>query len=256
MSAIKTAVRVCEIFELFEEVRRPLRLKDFTNKFQYPPSSASGLLKSLVELGYLEYDLDSRCYLPTMRMPMISSWIERARFGNGNVMAAMQRLHEVTEETISLGLQSDLHAQYVYQIRTKLPLPYPSTRQTIRPLAGSGLGWLLLSTMTDETVTHLIKRINYGVKNSSKKINSRSVLSKINEVRKSGYVFSKHTVVKDAGMIGMLIPNPKNKRQLALCVHGPVIRLEKKESLILKELSSVCNAANALDFEATSYFES
>ena len=109
--------------------------------------------------------------------------------------------------------------------------------------------------MTDETVTHLIKRINYGVKNSSKKINYRSVLSKINEVRKSGYVFSKHTVVKDAGMIGMLIPNSKNKRQLALCVHGPVIRLEKKESLILKELSSVCNAANALDFEATSYFD-
>ena len=85
MGPIKTAIRVCEIFELFEEVRRPLRLKDFTNRFQYPPSSASGLLKSLVELGYLEYDLNSRCYLPTMRMPMISSWIERARFGNGNV---------------------------------------------------------------------------------------------------------------------------------------------------------------------------
>lgn len=255
MNAIKTAIRVCEIFELFEEARRPLRLKDFMEKFQYPPSSASGLLKSLVELGYLEYDLTTRCYLPTMRMPMISSWIERARFGNGNVLAAMQRLHEVTEETISLGLQSDLHAQYVYQIRTKLPLPYPATRQTIRPLAGSGLGWLLLSAMPDETVSHLIKRINYGVKNSSKKVNLRSVFLKINEVRRSGYVFSKHTVVKDAGMIGMLIPNPKNGRQLALCVHGPVVRLEQKESLILKELSSVCNAAMALDLETTSYLK-
>ena len=249
MSVIKTAARVCEVFELFEELKQPLRLKDFMERFQYPASSASTLLKSLVEMGYLEYNLDTRCYLPTMRMPMISSWIERERFGNGNVLAAMQRLHEVTQETISLGLQSDLHAQYVYQIRTKLPLPYPSTRQTIRPLTGSGLGWLLLSAMTDETILHLIKRTNYGVKNSQKKVNSRSVISKINQVRHSGYAFSKHTIIKNAGMIGMLIPNTGNTRQLALCVHGPVTRLEQKEKLILRELSSVCNAATALNLE-------
>lgn len=247
MDAIKTAVRVCEIFEYFQEMRRPLRLKDFTEHFAYPASSASGLLKSLVVMGYLDYNLALRTYFPTMRMPAISGWIERARFGNGSVLAAMQRLHESTLETVTLGLQSDLHAQYVYQIRTKLALPYPSTRQTVRPLAGSGLGWLLLSAMTDAAIQHLVRRINHSTRNAPGRVNLRTLMVRIHEIRKRGFVFSKHTIVQGAGMIGMLIQSPRSGRQLALCVQAPVDRLEQKEDLILRELASVCSAAAALD---------
>ena len=137
MDAIKTAARTCEVFEYFQEVQRPLQQKDFVVRFGYPASSTSALLKSLVVLGYLEYNLGGRTYFPTMRMTSVVGWIERARFGNGSVLPAMQRLYEATAETVTLGLQSDLHAQYVYQIASTLSVPYPRTRQTIRPLAAS-----------------------------------------------------------------------------------------------------------------------
>ena len=247
MDSIKTATRTCEIFEYFHEVQVPLRLKDFVERFGYPASSASSLLKSLVVLGYLEYDLRQRSYFPTMRMNSIVSWVERARFGNGAVLAAMHRLHDATEETVSLGLQSDLHAQYVYQIATKLELPYPRTRQTIRPLAASGLGWLLLSAMPDEAVMHLVKRINYASRSSKTRVDLDALYERIRQIRRAGYVFSKHTVVQGAGMLGMLIQNPRSGRQLALSVHAPVERLEAKQDLIRRELLEVCRAASALD---------
>lgn len=49
---IKTSQRVFEILEAFETEQRPMALKDFTQGFGYPPSSASALLKSLVTLGF------------------------------------------------------------------------------------------------------------------------------------------------------------------------------------------------------------
>ena len=247
MDAIKTAARTFEVFEYFQEVQRPLQQKDFVDRFGYPASSTSALLKSLVILGYLEYNLSGRTYFPTMRMTSVVDWIERARFGNGSVMAAMKRLHEATAETVTLGLQSDLHAQYVYQIASKLSVPYPRTRQTIRPLAASGLGWLLLSAMPDSAVQHLVRRINYDSRRSKNRVNEEELFTRIKQIRKAGYVFSKHTVVRGAGMMGMLIQSPRSGRQLALSVHGPVDRLEFKQDLILKQLAAVCSAVSALD---------
>ena len=72
-------------------------------------------------------------------------------------------------------------------------------------------------------------------------------MQKIVKIRRDGYVFSQHTVVQGAGMIGMLIKNPRSGRQLALSVHAPVERLEAKHALIVCELETVCAAASALD---------
>src|SRR5690606_18017787 len=160
MSVIKTAARVVEIYELFHTHQRPLPLKTFVESLGYPPSSGSALLKSLVSLGYLEYDLKERVYFPTTRMNAMVAWVEKKWFDKGTVLSAMQRLHDVTSETISLAVQSDLHAQYVHQIATTLPLPYPRIRQTIRPLAESGLGWLMLSAWDEEMIRYLARRLN------------------------------------------------------------------------------------------------
>jgi IclR family transcriptional regulator, KDG regulon repressor len=246
MEPIKTAQRVCEVFEYFHEAQGPLALKDVVCRLGYPASSCSALLKSLVVMGYLDYDLERRKYLPTMRMPTIVSWIERARFGNGSVLAAMRRLHEMTLETVNLGAQSDLHAQYLFQIPTRLPLPYPRIRQTIRPLARSGLGWLLLSALDEDALENLVRRINYAQRRSRERVDIATLSDAVAKIRRDGYVFSKHTVVEGAGMIGMLIPKPPGGRQLALSVHGPVSRLEQKQTVILTELASVTSAAGLL----------
>lgn len=247
MDVVKSAQRVCEVFELFNERRCPLALKDITSRFDYPASSCSVLLKSLVELGYLDYDAPHRVYFPTMRMLSMVGWVERARLGNGSVVAAMRRLNEITQETVSLGAQSDLHAQYIFQIPGVLPIPYPRLRQTVRPIQRSGLGWLLLSALPDAGIEHLIKRVDYRRPRAQERMTLPELMRQVQAIRKNGYVFSKHTVVPGAGLIGMLIPTrDRDARQLALSVHGPVARLEQKERLILRELAAVTTAAGVL----------
>lgn len=248
MSVIKTAMRVFEIYELFNTHQRPLPLKTFVETLGYPPSSGSALMKSLVSLGYMEYDLKERVYFPTTRMNSMVAWVEKKWFDKGTVLSAMQRLHDVTSETISLAVQSDLHAQYVHQIATTLLLPYPRIRQTIRPLAESGLGWLMLSAWDEEMVRYLARRLNHAQRDGAKRVDIDALVQRVRSIQQAGYVFSKHTIVQGAGMIGMLIPpaSDPGERRFALCVQGPVERLEAKQDVILRELASVTRAIGAL----------
>ena len=55
-AAIKSARRVFEIMEFFDRERRPLGLKSICKTLDYPVSSGAAMLKSLVSVGYLEYD--------------------------------------------------------------------------------------------------------------------------------------------------------------------------------------------------------
>ena len=65
-STTKSARRVMEILELFDQVRRPMSLKEVCDRLGLAPSSGIALLKSLVFVGYLEFDKASRTYLPTL----------------------------------------------------------------------------------------------------------------------------------------------------------------------------------------------
>ena len=235
-SAIKTSRRVFEILESFESTRRPMALKEFVERFGYPASSASALLKSLVALGYLDYDRFSRTYMPTMRIASLGHWVHGALFGEGEVLRLMQRLAMLTGESVTLAAQSDLTVQYVYLIPSTLPIWYRVPIGMSRPLALSGLGWLMLGVRTDEEIEALVRRMNFREQDPGKRIVLSELLDRVEEARSDGYVFSRHTLEHGAGSIGMLLPDRRFGRVFAVGVHGPVERLEEKRDLVLREL--------------------
>jgi DNA-binding IclR family transcriptional regulator len=237
-SVIKTARRLFEVLEYFDEVQQPLSLKDVSTHFDYPVSSASALLKSMVVMGYLDYDGYSRTYMPTMRIATLGNWVQGALFGESRILALMKHMSDVTGETISIGTQSDLFAQYIHVIPSSYAIRYHLKPGTVRPLARSGLGWLLLSARSDEMIDRLLRRINIEEEDRKLRIALPDLMERIRDVRKQGYVFSKHTVTAGAGVIGMLLPLRRHGRILAIGVGGPVDRLEQKKKFILSELRS------------------
>lgn len=233
-SPIKTSKRVFEIFEAFENVQRPMALKDFTQRFGYPPSSASAVLKSLVALGYLDYDRFSRTYMPTMRITSLGNWIQQAIFGqNEEVLRLMQQLSEAFGECITLSAQSDLYVQYVYLIPSRLPIWYSVPIGTIRPLARSGSGWIMLGARTDAEIEELVRRINFHEPDPARKVMLAELMAHVEQGRRDGYLFNKHTLEPGAGGICMVLPERRFGRLFALAVSGPVERLETIQERVI-----------------------
>ena len=124
-SPIKSAARVLEVLELFADTRTPLRQKVIVERLAYPQSSTTGLLKSLVALGYLNYHRATRTYFPTTRVAAVGDWINHYIYGSGQLMAMMQRIHAETDETVALVSQNDLYVQYLRVIVPDHPHTYP-----------------------------------------------------------------------------------------------------------------------------------
>ena len=244
---IKSVRRVFELFELFDERRGAVTLTDVMRRFNYPASSASELLKSMVELGYLEYDKASGTYMPTMRMTSKVGWVESALFGRSTILQAMRKIHDLCEETVSLGVQSDLYAQYIHQIPTRLPHPYPRMRQTIRPLGLYGLGWILLSAQSDEQINATVRRINYVGRPKEEWVDIDFLMEQVQKIRHDGYVYSRNRHL-GAGFLGMMLPENKiDTRRFVLGVNGPLERLDDKKDMILAGLKDVIAASEILE---------
>jgi DNA-binding IclR family transcriptional regulator len=235
-TVIKTARRLFEVLEYFDEIQQPISLKDISAHFAYPVSSASALLKSMVVMGYLDYDGYSRTYMPTMRIALLGNWVQGALFGEGRILALMKHMNDVTHETIAIATQSDLFLQYIHVVPSTYPIIFHLKPGTVRPLARSGLGWLLLSARSDEMIEKLLRRINVEEEDRKLRIALPDLMVRIREIRRQGYVFSEHTVTVGVGVIGMLLPIRRHGRILAIGVGGPVERLEQKKKRILSEL--------------------
>src|ERR1700712_2218160 len=158
---IKSVKRVFEVLEYFEEVCKPLSLVDIATHFRYPTSSAAAMLKSMMLLGYLNYDAKGRTYMPTLRLAELGAWAQAAFLHEDHLLAAIRDLSTRTGETVSVGMQSDIYAQYLHVAYPENEvLQFRVKAGTLRLLTSSGFGWLLLSPYDDSQVELLWRRVN------------------------------------------------------------------------------------------------
>ena len=235
-SAVKSAKRAFEILEAFSRHRRPLALKELLDELDYPASSGSALMKSLVALGYLDYDGERRTYFPTMRIAALGSWVPCVLVGDGPLLGALEDLHRETGETVILAVQSDLHAQYVHVIPSPEPLQLRVPPGTRRPLAQSGLGLVLLSAKRDPEIERLRRRINASGEGAA--LTRDEMMARVNAVRARGYAFSRNAISQGVGIIGAALPNGPFGRVFAVGAAGQVERLERKEEEIVAALKT------------------
>jgi DNA-binding IclR family transcriptional regulator len=211
-------------------------LKEISEVFGYPASSASGLLKSMLVMGYLDYDRYSRTYMPTMRIATLGTWISGSLFGEGQIMALVKHMSEATQETVAIATQSDLFMQYIHVEPSLQAIRYHFKPGIVRPLARSGLGWLLLSARSDDVVEKVLRRINADEQDRKKRVALTDLMANIREIRKQGYVHARNVVTPGAAMIGALLPERSHGRIFVIGISGPVERLDEKKKRIVTEL--------------------
>jgi DNA-binding IclR family transcriptional regulator len=135
---------------------------------------------------------------------------------------------------VILAVQSDLHAQYVHVIHSAEPLQLRVPPGTLRPLARSGLGLVLLSAKRDAEIERLRRRINAAGEGAGQ--SREDMMARVNEVRARGYAFSRNAISPGVGVIAAALPKGPFGRTFAVGVAGRVPALETKQDQIVGEL--------------------
>ena len=242
-SVIKPARRLFEVLAYLRAVRRPVTVREISERLSYPLSSAQVLLKSIATLGYLRYDPSLRAYLASPRLASIGDWVMDAMFQGGSVLDALGDIARKTGFTAILGVENDIYAQYVHVILAARPIQFNAQPGTRRLICMSGMGWALLAASSDEHVARAVHRSNLRMEAGGQAVDPAFVMERVKESRAQGYAFSKGPVTEGVGIIAIASSASAAGAQFAVGVGGLVEQLERSVDEVVPQLRALLAGA-------------
>ncbi|WP_246042655.1 IclR family transcriptional regulator [Streptomyces globosus] len=230
-AAVKSAVRTVVLLEHFAARPGLHSLADIQHDLGLPKSSLYMLLRTLVNLGWVETDATGTRYGIGVRALLVgSSYID----GDEVVAAArptLDRLSEDTTETIHLARMDGTSVVYLATRQSRHHLR-PFTRVGRRlPVHSTALGKALLAGHSDEEVRALLPRRLEAVTEHTVTDRER-LIEELAVVREKGYAEDREENTLGLRCFGVAVPYRTPARDAVSC-SVPVARLtEEREELI------------------------
>ena len=231
---VKSADRTLLVFELFAIWRRAATASEIEAALDMPQSSTSVLLRSLTELGYLEYNPAGRTYRPTLRIAMLSDWM-RSTVLESLHAERVDELRDRTGETVLVGRRQGSYIHYVQISRSGQELQFFVHEGTRRPLCLSASGRALLSTLPDDTVLRIARENNETAMVRSDIVDPQRLLQVMQQIRETGLSETSSLLgeERDIHAISTLMPGKTKDEPFSLGIAGPKERvLRQRNSLI------------------------
>jgi DNA-binding IclR family transcriptional regulator len=239
---VKSAGRVLQILELFDILKREALVSEVSELLELPQSSTSVLLRSLVVIGYLSYNPQTRAFAPTTRVALLGSWVNGPLLSDGPLMRLLQRLNVRTEQAVVLAVRNQIWSQYIHVVQAISPVRLFVVKGSRRSLICSGTGLTLLAECPDNEIKRIGTRHNAESPEGEPHLCMSDLLEKINEVRQNGYAVNYNTVTPGAGTIAMRLPRPVGEEQFSVGIAAPTETLRNnKDAFILALHEEIAN---------------
>ncbi|MBW0152382.1 MAG: helix-turn-helix domain-containing protein [Phenylobacterium sp.] len=220
-SVVKSAARTLEIFEYFDEARRPAHIQEVALALGYPHSSTAALLRSLADLGYLEFSAEDKTYFPSIRVSLLGHWVSDEVFPLRRIQQQMRDLAEETQMTVVLGAVSGGYCQYVRVIEGTTPIRYHVKAGTRRCLVRSTLGRVLLALEPPDTRTRMIAEALAVWDGDEAPPPAEEITGDLIQVAARGHAFHAGLVHESAAMLAIPLAVGPPARPLALGLAAP-----------------------------------
>lgn len=228
--SVKSARRVLEVLEYFSTGPAEVTVMEMSRALDYPQSSTSELLSSLVTLGYLNHDRRRRTFRPTVRVAAIGSGVGPEMFRRGAMRDVVDDVHEETGSTVILGMaqRGVLHHVHI------AGCTHPLRERTPDPLLHSALGQALLAAWSDSDVRTLVHRLNAEAEEGGA-VTPAAYLGKLATIRQRGYALA--PTRSGQLMLAMVVPHAQPD-PLAIGVIMPAEERESRQEQVLDCLRS------------------
>jgi DNA-binding IclR family transcriptional regulator len=215
----KTARRVIEVLEFFDEQKRHATVMDIVRRYKRPQSSTSELLAILVEMGLLYKDPGSRSYTPTPRAAMLGSLSQPALVRDGRLSMLIDRLVAQTGLGTALmgmvGLNSQMFRWMAGSKPLRTAIPNGLSGGVQERLFENPAGWLLLSTIAAERREGVIRRLRAEAP-ADRKFRQSLMSERIENCGRQGFGVGPAGFGTPADMCAVLLPADPGERPMVL----------------------------------------
>jgi DNA-binding IclR family transcriptional regulator len=224
----KTARRVIEVLEYFDEQHTHATVMDIVRRYKRPQSSTSELLASLVDMGILYKDPASRSYTPTPRAALLGSLSQPRPVREGRVTVLVDMLSAQTGLGTALVGMVGLNAQlFRWCTGAKQPATGKQLSSGLQDrLCDNAAGWLLLSTIAPQRREGMLRRMNAEAP-ADARFSNPEMLERIEQCARQGYAVGPAGFGSKDMMCTVLLPWDGKERPLVVgLVYSPGQRVD------------------------------
>lgn len=204
-------IKASRILDILSSTDKPLTLNQIAVDTELTNSTALKILDTLQLIGYVQKDEDTKRY--SLGPAIIKYAYKAINHLEIKHLAEphLKKLHDITKETIHLGIQSDNHIIYVLKIESTNPIKLYSQIGKSIPLYCSAMGKAILADQTDSQIDSYLQN-NKLLKFTENTITSKKAfLNEIRRIREQGYAFDNCEHEEDVFCVGSSISvNGKN----------------------------------------------
>ncbi len=240
LDRVKSADRVFQVMELFQQEKSPLAAKNISNKLSIPRSSTNVLIRTLVKRGYLGYDNNNFTYFPTIKIAQLGEWVLDNFIHNREELDEIcNQLNRITQETVSVTIISGDEVQFMKVIDSPQGVALKLYEGSKTSLFHSACGLALLSLQESEKIIKLIQIFNNRIGDETQKIIESKIMKRIDKTRKELIAIDYEGVVEDAGAVSIGLSRDIFGESMAISISGPAERIRNKEKQIIKNLKAI-----------------
>lgn len=240
---VKSAERTMKLLELFQSERQPQTLHDVARKLDWPAPSALALLKTLVGMGYLIFDIKRKSYFPSLQLAGLAQWIRDEFFEDSPALDIARQLREETADHVFLTVQNDLHVQYLRIFHGEENTRYGAREGGMELVVRTTSGLTLLGTMPETSIDRICRRINIRYNLGEARVAPDAVLKLTRNFKRQGFGMMAGSPHPDGMNLSMLLPPTKSGKRFAVSVGGNRTRIEEKRDWLLERMSRTIAAA-------------
>jgi DNA-binding IclR family transcriptional regulator len=216
--AVKSAGRVLRILEFFDEIQRDARVAEIADQLSIPQSSTSVLLSCLVDLGFMDYLPETRSFLPSPRVTLLGTWLDKGPVRNGSLIRMLEEISQKTGDTVIIAARNGIFSQYIHVLQAKSTMRFHVPQGSRRLAVWSATGFALLIGCQEKEIRALCTRTNAEAMQGQPRIEVDRVLENVRQAKHEGYFLSSGLVTPGAGSIAVPLPNDVDGRHRALTV--------------------------------------
>ena len=235
----KSANRALDILEFLASKNGPAKAAEIADGLGLARSSVHQLLTTMVSGGYLICAEGVR-YFPSPRTSQLGGWLSRCYPDLEGLHATVQELHELTNETVTLSIQSDC-VMRIAAISGQDGRDWLSERSWQVPVFGSTIGGAALADKSPHIISRLADRARRQQIPSGGIAVDSIYLEELRRFRLKGYSWGLARTQGHLGVdhpqgvwsIALKLPQEDTQADVVIGLAGPVARVRSREREIV-----------------------
>ncbi len=231
---VQSAERIFQVAEMLAE-HGEMGLMEISAALGLHKSTVHRLLMSLVYMGYAKQDAETQKYMLSYKIVSMAGKILDRMDILKVAKPYMERLSDLSGETVHLVQREENNILYIYKIEAKVgTIRMVSHVGMVHPMYCSGVGKAIMATLPEKEVKQIWNE-SIIEKKTEHTITDYEVMKKVlAEVRECGYALDDEENEQGVRCIAASLRDYHNEVRYAFSISGPVSRMTRER---VEELS-------------------